>query len=138
MFYEIVDGQQRCVTLWLIIHALLKTLDPNEVLPAADKLKFSDVRPLANEFLKKIHKGETITEKDEKDFSENGSTKNLLIAYHHLQELFQNKKSFQKITGNDKITAKEFKDFLLYKTQLLQTVLPPNTDVSLYFERMND
>ena len=138
LFYEIVDGQQRCVTLWLIIHALLKTLGPNEVLPATDKLKFSDARPLANTLLEKIHKGEMITGEDEKTFSENGSTQNLLIAYHHLQKLFQNEKSFQRITGNDKITAKEFKDFLLYKTQLLQTVLPPNTDVSLYFERMND
>ncbi len=137
-FYEIVDGQQRCVTLWLIIHALLKTLDPNEVLPAADKLKFSDARPLANEFLGKILKGETITDKDKKKFSEKGSTQNLLIAYHHLQKLFQNEKSFQRITGNDKITREDFKDFLLNKTQLLQTVLPPNTDVSLYFERMND
>ena len=61
LFYEIVDGQQRCVTLWLIIHALLKTLDPNEVLPAADKLKFSDVRTLANDLLKKVQNDEMIT-----------------------------------------------------------------------------
>ena len=137
-FYEIVDGQQRCISLWLIIHTLLKALDPNTALPDADKLKFSDVRTLANDFLKKIHKGEMITGEDEKTFSENGSTQNLLIAYRHLQELFQSEKSFQRITGNDKITREDFKDFLLNKTHLLQTVLPPNTDVSLYFERMND
>lgn len=137
-YYEIVDGQQRCISLWLIIHTLLKAPVPNEVLPAADKLKFSDVRTLANDFLKKIHKGEMITGEDEKTFSENGSTQNLLIAYRHLQELFQNEKSFQRITCNDKITREDFKDFLFNKTQLLQTILPPNTDVSLYFERMND
>ena len=136
--YEIVDGQQRCITLWLILHVLLKALDPNAELPAADKLKFSDVRMLANDFLKKVQNNETITGEDEKTFSENGSTQNLLVAYRHLQELFHNDKSFQRIIKNDKITPKEFKDFLLYKTQLLQTALPPNTDVSLYFERMND
>lgn len=136
--YEIVDGQQRCITLWLIIHALLKALNPNTKLPATDKLKFSDVRTHANDFLKKIHKGKTITEKDKKEISENRSTQNLLIAYTHLLKLFQNEKSFQRLIKNDKIRRDTFKDFLLNKTQLLQTILPPNTDVSLYFERMND
>lgn len=135
--YEIVDGQQRCITLWLIIHALIKALHPNTELPAPDKLKFSNVRTLANEFLEKIQKDETIT-KDNNKFSENGSTQNLLTTYCHLQKLFQNEKSFQRLIKNDKITRETFKDFLLNKTQLLQTLLPPNTDVSLYFERMND
>lgn len=139
--YEIIDGQQRCITLWLILHALLKALNQNQPFTADNKLKFSEVRTLANKFLEKIQNKGVITDEDRKTFSENGGTHNLLIAYDYLGNLFQEEKQFQKVqkaNKDKKINREEFKDFLLEKTFLLQTVLPPGADVSLYFERMND
>ena len=124
--YEIVDGQQRMLSLWLILHALGK-------LPPSDKLGFSEVREKANKFLKDIRGSLPYPSPD---YSDDNSTKNLCNAYNYLKDLFQTR--FQTTIKTDKIDQERFKDFLLRRTLMLVTVLPPQTDVSLYFERMND
>ena len=128
--YEIVDGQQRLITLWLIINVLAKTL------PAKDKLRFSEVRSEANEFLNSI-RTEPLDSKLDSDTADN-STRNLHVAYTYLKELFQTQQYFQATVKTDSIDQETFKTFLLNNTKLLVTFLPPGTDVSLYFERMND
>lgn len=135
--YEIVDGQQRCITLWLI----LSVLNEN---PKPEKLTFSKVRKYATQFLKCLQDKKKDDLKDKK-FDES-STKVMLEAYNYLEAIFKSddvfqakiKEIFQKKFNCENLKISDFKDFLLKKTLLLKTVLPPNTDVSLYFERMND
>lgn len=135
--YEIVDGQQRCITLWLI----LSVLNEN---PKPEKLTFSKVRKYATQFFKCLQDKKKDDLKDKK-FDES-STKVMLEAYNYLEAIFKSddvfqakiNEIFQKKFNCENLKISDFKDFLLKKTLLLKTVLPPNTDVSLYFERMND
>lgn len=135
--YEIVDGQQRCITLWLI----LSVLNEN---PKPEKLTFSKVRECATKFFNYLQGNEKDKLKDE-EFNKD-PTKVMLEAYNYLEAIFKSddvfqakiNEVFQKKFNSENLKISDFKDFLLKKTLLLKTVLPPNTDVSLYFERMND
>lgn len=119
---DVIDGQQRLTTLWLLLQCL-KTQYDQKIDIAEGVLRFDEVRVPANTLFKKIEhleKNEFLSLKDDDPaFS-------LLKAFNGIKELLS-------IDNLD-----SFVEGLLDRTQVLCLQLPEQTDVSLFFERMND
>ena len=111
--YDLIDGQQRFTTLWLIAKEIKYALEPF----LDDRMHFS-IREYANEF-----------------FNENNSKlvvhdelKNINKAVYYIEEFF-------KIINDEDI--KEFSNYLYTKLKLVFTTVPQNVDLNKLFETIN-
>lgn len=119
---DVIDGQQRLTTLWLLLQCL-KTQYDQKIDIADGVLRFDEVRDSANTFLKKI---EHLKNNEFLSLQENHPAFSLLKAFNGIKELL----------SIDNLNS--FVEGLLDRTQVLCLQLPEQTDVSLFFERMND
>jgi hypothetical protein len=112
--YDLIDGQQRFTTLWLIAQQLQENLTPF----LKDRMHFS-IRDHANEFFKKTEKIE-----DEKNIKD--ELKNIKDAIKTISNYFTDKKK-----------KKEFSEYLYKKLKLVFTVVPQDVDLNKLFETIN-
>ncbi|MFC4387847.1 DUF262 domain-containing protein [Gracilibacillus marinus] len=105
--YEVIDGQQRLTTLFMLLAALKKN-------PPFKSLMF-EARRKSNRTLEKISNGST-------DFDEEFYTKELLDALNHFKK---------EVDPDSEIIDK------LQNTKLLRIIVPKDTDLNHYFEIMN-
>ncbi len=129
--YDLIDGQQRFTTLWLIGHVLKGKLVPFNYLIDSNnrkaRLSFS-IRDYANDFFS-----------NPEDF--NNTPK---YAVENLAELAPIEKAIQTIerffTDNkiDNAARFEFSQFVMEKVLLMVTEMPKNTDENKLFEVLNN
>ena len=112
--YDLIDGQQRFTTLWLIGQQLQEDLIPF----LKDRMHFS-IRDHANEFFKRTGRIE-----DEKNI--NDELKNIKDAITTISNYF-----------TDKEEKKEFSEYLYKKLKLVFTVVPQDVDLNKLFETIN-
>src|SRR5699024_2550580 len=105
--YEVIDGQQRLTTLFMLLAALKKN-------PPFKSLMF-EARRKSNRTLEKISNGST-------DFDEEFYTKELFDALNHFKK---------EVDSDSEIINK------LQNTKLLRIIVPKDTDLNHYFEIMN-
>ncbi|WP_058307337.1 DUF262 domain-containing protein [Gracilibacillus massiliensis] len=105
--YEVIDGQQRLTTIFMLLAALKKN-------PPYKSLMF-EARRKSNRTLEKISNGST-------DYDEEFYTKELLGALNHFKK---------EVESDSEIIDK------LQNTKLLRIIVPKDTDLNHYFEIMN-
>ena len=119
---DVIDGQQRLTTLWLLLQCL-KTQYDQKIDIVEGVLRFDEVRVSANTLLEKI---EHLEKNEFLSLEDNDPAFPMLKAFNGIKELLS-------IDNLD-----SFVEGLLDRTQVLCLQLPEQTDVSLFFERMND
>ena len=112
--YDLIDGQQRFTTLWLIGQQLQEDLIPF----LKDRMHFS-IGDHANEFFKRTGRIE-----DEKNITD--ELKNIKDAITTISNYF-----------TDKEEKKEFSEYLYKKLKLVFTVVPQDVDLNKLFETIN-
>jgi uncharacterized protein with ParB-like and HNH nuclease domain len=129
--YDLIDGQQRFTTLWLIGHVLKGKLVPfnysTEFNNRKSRLSFS-IRDYANDFFS-----------NPEDFKNTPK-----YAIENLAELVPIEKAIQTIerffTDNkiDDVAKLKFSQFIMEKVLLMVTEMPKNTDENKLFEVLNN
>ena len=109
--YDLIDGQQRFTTLWLIAQQLQENLTPF----LKDRMHFS-IRDHANEFFSNSNIAS----------EEVGELKNIKDAITTISNYF-----------TDKNKKKEFSEYLYKKLKLVFTVVPQDVDLNKLFETIN-
>ena len=109
--YDLIDGQQRFTTLWLIAQQLQENLTPF----LKDRMHFS-IRDHANEFFSNSNIAS----------EEVGELKNIKDAITTISNYFTDKKE-----------KKEFSEYLYKKLKLVFTVVPQDVDLNKLFETIN-
>jgi hypothetical protein len=118
--YDLIDGQQRFTTLWLIAQQLQENLTPF----LKDRMHFS-IREHANKFFSNLD----ITSE------EVGELKNIKDALSTIKIFFEDKKEDKK---EDKNSEKiRFSNYLYKKLKLVFTVVPQDVDLNKLFETIN-
>ncbi len=111
--FEVIDGQQRLTTLFLLLSVLNHEFELN--------LSFEH-RETSTDELNIIKQNGELTDT-------NGSQ--IAMIYHYL------KSGSKKLFGGD-ADRQAFLDKLLTNVQIIRTEIPENTDLNQYFERMNN
>lgn len=115
--YEVIDGQQRLTTLFLILKAIGEKLQDETLLSIRSKLTYRSREKSAKtlELLPKLVEDYDIKIKEGYEFSS-----------HALDEYLP---SYTELT--------EFKNYLLHKVILIHYTVPKDVDLNHYFEVMN-
>ncbi|MBS7836293.1 DUF262 domain-containing protein [Wohlfahrtiimonas chitiniclastica] len=131
--YEVIDGQQRLTTLFLMLCYCQKSL-PNFSLDA-QKLIFEN-RPKSTKALQKIveytQRGNTA---QPLVLSSDENNQAIIAGFNLIKELITEQKLSQT---SSKLTVEEFFNYLLNHVVIYRVRLPKNTDLNHYFEVMNN
>ncbi|OOS24726.1 DUF262 domain-containing protein [Moraxella pluranimalium] len=111
--FEVIDGQQRLTTLFLLLSVLEHKFNLN--------LSFEHRETSTNELSTIKQNGELTDTNDSQ----------IAATYHYL------KSGSKKLFGGD-ADQQAFLKKLLTKVQIIRTEIPENTDLNQYFERMNN
>lgn len=128
--YDLIDGQQRFTTLWLISQCLGNDLSNFSFYKDKDKsiarISFS-VRDFANTYFSDLDDSKSYTKQEEKEL------KPLKIAVSTINNYFRNESC--KIKDRDK---EDFASFIYNKVFFVITEMPEETDENKVFEAMNN
>ena len=127
--FEVIDGQQRLTTLYLIMCALYRRRKDVK-LPDVGSLKF-DCRDSSNDILSALA-GTTYTKEI---FFRDGVNNSLIQGYQYIEKKLDDIKNFANGQHN-KDNVSEFVE-RLDKTDIFRIELPEHTDLNHYFEIMN-
>jgi uncharacterized protein with ParB-like and HNH nuclease domain len=124
-YYDVIDGQQRLTTLYLLKQIL--SIKKNEFLKTKNRLIFES-RPKTTDFFKTLSEISSIEEI--KDVCINAKDlDNFNTAIYEIDKFFE-----QDLKGE----VTNFKNKCLLQTQIFITVLPASTNVNHHFEIMNN
>lgn len=116
--YEVIDGQQRLTTLFLLILYLNSRVPEDGEMPICDSALSFEVRDKSNEVLNAIRKN-----------PEAEQTNNEIInGYDIIKKYFENNKD---------IDVREFKKKFKSSIEIVRVEIPEDTDKNHYFEIMN-
>jgi len=126
--YDLIDGQQRFTTLWLIGYVLKNALSDflytKENEKKRGRITFS-IRDFANEYFQNPTQ-QVFSDKD---------------AEQELQPVTEALKTITRFFEENNISAEEklkLSEFIFNKVQLIATTIPPSTDENRLFEVMNN
>ena len=124
-YYDVIDGQQRLTTLYLLKQIL--SAKKSESLNAINQLTFES-RPNTTDFFNRLSEKSSV--KEIQDVCANAKDlDNFTTAIFEINKFFE-----QELKGN----IEAFKVKCLNQTSVFTTLLPDNTDVNHYFEIMNN
>lgn len=160
--YDVIDGQQRMTTLVLLFAALRISLGPHETTAASstESLLTFAARPQASAALKRLARvSANLTANTEKTplshaaeagenalagpifFSTTLSSREKNTLPPSVQGLYNGYTATVTALADAGLTSPQalnkFKDYLLRNVEVIQVVLPPETDLNRYFEVMN-
>lgn len=116
--FEVIDGQQRLTTLFLLILYLNSRVPEDGEMPICDSALSFEVRDKSNEVLNAIRKN-----------PEAEQTNNEIInGYDIIKKYFENNKD---------IDVREFKKKFKSSIEIVRVEIPEDTDKNHYFEIMN-
>lgn len=122
--YEVLDGQQRLTTLYILV-AALKSLGQD--------ISEDIIKPLNLNFEAREESTNTLKNILDKKIEEKEKMQSIIdgfnIAKNYLETEQQDK---------SKIDLKDFTNYLLKNVILVRTIVPPDTDLNHYFEIMNN
>lgn len=125
--YDLVDGQQRFTTLWLLSNELRRALLPFTYNGKKLRLQFS-IRENVSEFFTSIDQISNEVNEASNDFSDLmqvGKARNLIIQLidKHL---------------TDEEEKQAFSNFIFDKVKMVKTTVPPSNDLNKLFEALNN
>ena len=109
--FEVIDGQQRLTTIYIILKALDIDTIPNTLTYSARKVAAATIEKMPN-------------------FG-NENDLGILHGYQYAKE------SLNDIVGNKKADKDAFKDYFLNKVHIIHYRVPKDVDLNHYFEVMN-
>lgn len=124
--YEVIDGQQRLTTLYLILTAL-RSAGTSVASGYGDRLRYQS-RPRSTEALRRLttslskHAGRALETSREED-------QGILEGFNVVRQFIE-----QNVGASERA---EFAEYLLRNVSVVRAVLPANTDLNRYFEVMN-
>lgn len=128
--YETIDGQQRLTTLNILLNVLKrehrKSID-GEGQKATLNLAYES-RPLATKALEAI-----TSNTDEVNYPEEESYAPAILRAYEIART-----GLPKILADNKLDVDEFFDYLINRVLILRVAVPEGTDLSHYFEIMNN
>lgn len=125
--YDLVDGQQRFTTLWLLSNELGESLEPFTYKDNELRLKFA-IRQNVTDYFNNIGNADRSNTEDSRDYSDLlkiGKARNQLnqLILEHL------------ISENER---KEFSKYVFEKVKMVITEVPKTTDLNKLFEALNN
>lgn len=122
--YEVIDGQQRLTTIFLMLSYFKHHIDMNEIIENFNNNLEFESRPKSTRMLSKVF------EKDEEYDNKDSS---IITGYNIIKGRFN-----KGLTQNGiEIDKNIFYNYLIKKVKLLRVVVPKGTDLNHYFEIMN-
>lgn len=126
--YDVIDGQQRFTTLWLISHILGGELSHFQRYVDEDKPKsriIFSVRDFANHYFEDMHRG--FTDDEERELKPIKDALKTIKSYFENKECALKKKDFS-----------EFRKFVYQNVYFILTEMPFTVDENKVFEAMNN
>ena len=125
--YDLVDGQQRFTTLWLLSNELGESLEPFTYKNGELRLKFA-IRQNVTDYFNNIGNAEHSSAEDSRDYSDLlkiGKARNQInqLIIQHLN------------SDNEKI---KFSKYVFEKVKMVLTEVPKSTDLNKLFEALNN
>lgn len=125
--YDLVDGQQRFTTLWLLSNELGESLEPFTYKDNELRLKFA-IRQNVSDYFNNIRNAERSNTEDSRDYSDLlkiGKARNQInqLIVQHLK--------------NDEEKSK-FSQYVFEKVKMMLTKVPKTTDLNKLFEALNN
>lgn len=126
--FDLVDGQQRFTTLWLLTNELGGRLQKFTKVGDDLRLQFS-IRPMVKEYFTGLsHKEASSKDAEDKDFAD---LERISKARTQLRSLID--------TSLREPTVREsFENFLWNRLKMVATTVPPSTDLNKLFEALNN
>lgn len=133
--FDLIDGQQRFTTLWMICHAWQHALKPfitvTEEISTKPRLKFA-IRPEVNHFLETLAfavPGQST--------SEDEATKRMRTALDLMESVFERRDLPEGVKSKE-AHLKGLTDFVFRKVKFVITTVPRETDLNKLFEVINN
>ena len=133
--FDLIDGQQRFTTLWMLCHAWQEALEPflsvTEDTRTQTRLRFA-IRPEVNHFLEKLtfgSRGQPIAEDE--------ATKRMRTALDLMRSVFERRPLPEGVRSKEAhLTG--LTDFVFGKVKFVITTVPRETDLNKLFEVINN
>lgn len=125
--YDLVDGQQRFTTLWLLSNELGRDMSPFTHIDGNLRLQFS-IRENVSEFFTSIKRTSNNVSEASTDFSDLiqlGKARNLIIQL------------IDKYLS-DEADKQAFSNFIYNKVKMVKTIVPKSSDLNKLFEALNN
>ena len=125
--FEVIDGQQRLTTIYLILNALGVIAIPNKLTYSARKISASTLNRIS-EFTKNRESGS-----GKEDTSDVGNEKDwgIVRGLHFAED------SLDEIVGVNPAERAKFRDYFLENVHIVHYRVPKDVDLNHYFEVMN-
>lgn len=132
--FELIDGQQRFTTLWMLCHVWRRELESfltiQEEREVHPRLGFA-IRPTVNSFLKSlVFTGHADEEEPARE------TRRMREAIATMEALFKRRSLPEGKTLDEHLAG--LSRFVFEKVKLVLTTVPPNTDLNKLFEVINN
>lgn len=133
--FDLIDGQQRFTTLWMLCHAWRHALEPFIAITKDDqckepRLRFA-IRSEVNRFLEKMmffEQGRAVPYDE--------ATKRMRIALDLMRSVFQ--KRAERACGKSDVDLGKLTDFVFSNVKFVITTVPLETDLNKLFEVINN
>lgn len=133
--FDLIDGQQRFTTLWMLCQAWKKSLVPFLTVTngktTKPRLRFA-IRPTVDRFLEKL-----AFSKKEESVPVEEATKRMDVALQLMESVFEKRALPAGVTDKEK-HLKELTDFVFNKVKYVITTVPRETDLNKLFEVINN
>lgn len=126
--YEVIDGQQRLTTLFLLILYLNSRVPEDGEMPICDSALSFEAREKSNETLEALRTIEVRKAIQEKKKKPNLPGPEIKSGYETINDFFENNKD---------IDVREFKKKFKSSIEIVRVEIPEDTDKNHYFEIMN-
>jgi len=125
--YDLVDGQQRFTTLWLMAFELGNFLIDFRKKGKEQRIEFA-IRPKVEKYFLELSGGQDFSTELNKEFED---LVRIDLARRRLKELIQSKLKTDK-------EKEEFANFIAEKLKFVVTTVPQKTDLNKLFETLNN